>query len=593
MIDPLSELAIRYGTDKFGYHDYTPNYHKLFKHLQAAPLRLLEIGVGGYQDADRGGQSLATWRDYFPNAQITSIDIQKKTFDLGPNVKIFQGSQIDHDFLTQLSAERGPFDIIIDDGSHQNAHVVDTFQFLFPLLAEGGIYVVEDVQTAFIPRFGGSVTLDAPNSVGLFADLFERLGLASGAMNGEIRAMERYHNMVALHKAAPGPAADLWASNAFERLPDAPRIVATDVSIPVGALGGAPIEWAKPEQLGIGIDDTDAIVLDATLATEWSIRSAMARLHETGLLVLLGAPSAALESDLIARFIEVDHREIAVNFPQKPLDDLATLIYGIERHYDGLILIKAPNDYPSNMKFDAEQPQAAAAIAEMARVLEDCDQEEGLVSYAGIMTNIHGREAARPWLTRLSGLDATSRNYFQLAAGLAQRDRELEKAENLFAAALVQYPDDAGFTLGQGSVLLALGRTEAAEARVVATLAVNPRNPNLHLLMTRIAARSGNHEQSIDHAKQAISMCPAARKPQAQIALGEAMLRAKRVPEAEATFRDALTVKTRFAPKAWRGLSTALKQQGDATGALEAAQKAAELSPQSNEFKSWAASLSA
>ncbi len=39
MRDPLTQLAILYGTDKFGYHDYTPNYFKLLKHLREKPVR--------------------------------------------------------------------------------------------------------------------------------------------------------------------------------------------------------------------------------------------------------------------------------------------------------------------------------------------------------------------------------------------------------------------------------------------------------------------------------------------------------------------------------------------------------------------------
>ena len=60
MIDPLSRLAILHGTDKFGYHDYTPNYFSLLEGWRMQPLRMLEIGVGGYGFEDRGGGSLGT-----------------------------------------------------------------------------------------------------------------------------------------------------------------------------------------------------------------------------------------------------------------------------------------------------------------------------------------------------------------------------------------------------------------------------------------------------------------------------------------------------------------------------------------------------
>ena len=37
---------------------------------------LLEIGVGGEDDARNGGQSLRTWKRFFPKARIVGIDIR-------------------------------------------------------------------------------------------------------------------------------------------------------------------------------------------------------------------------------------------------------------------------------------------------------------------------------------------------------------------------------------------------------------------------------------------------------------------------------------------------------------------------------------
>jgi hypothetical protein len=68
-IDPLTLLAIRHGTDKWGPHFYTPIYHAVFAHLRDRPVRLLEIGVGGYKLRDVGGASLAMWADYFPHGR--------------------------------------------------------------------------------------------------------------------------------------------------------------------------------------------------------------------------------------------------------------------------------------------------------------------------------------------------------------------------------------------------------------------------------------------------------------------------------------------------------------------------------------------
>ena len=209
MTDPLTKLAIRYGTDKFFNHDYTPVYWQLFRKMKDRPVKMLEIGVGGYSHADCGGESLAMWRDFFPNGEITGLDIHAKSMDLGPRVKIYQGSQVDPAVLTQIVRERGPFDIILDDGSHQNKHVIASFELLFPGLAAEGIYVVEDTQTAFHPQFGGSRDRRSPNMIAYFSELFAQLdhveidavhrtGLHPLAQN--VRSMQRFHNIVILHK---------------------------------------------------------------------------------------------------------------------------------------------------------------------------------------------------------------------------------------------------------------------------------------------------------------------------------------------------------------------------------------------------------
>ena len=59
-------------------------------------------------------------------------------------------------FLESLINKLKNFDIIIDDGSHQSKHIIKSFNFLFPYLNTNGIYVIEDLQTSYIPRFGGS-----------------------------------------------------------------------------------------------------------------------------------------------------------------------------------------------------------------------------------------------------------------------------------------------------------------------------------------------------------------------------------------------------------------------------------------------------
>lgn len=150
----LKLLAIKHQTDKFS-HNYIEIYEKYFYQIRKKKLKILEIGVGGYDNPNAGGASLRMWQEYFSNSTIYSIDIYHKKNLEDKRIRIYQGSQNDPGFLKQIVNEIGKFDIIIDDGSHINEHVITSFKTLFPLLSENGIYVIEDLQTSYLPYYGG------------------------------------------------------------------------------------------------------------------------------------------------------------------------------------------------------------------------------------------------------------------------------------------------------------------------------------------------------------------------------------------------------------------------------------------------------
>jgi len=129
------------------YFEVYDLYFNKFRNKQNS---ILEIGV------NRGG-SLFMWRDYFgERAKIAGIDILKGTKILNQEgFNIFIGSQADPLFLNNVGEKAGPFDIIIDDGSHVMDHQILTFEELFPFLAEGGIYLCEDCHTSYWDSYGG------------------------------------------------------------------------------------------------------------------------------------------------------------------------------------------------------------------------------------------------------------------------------------------------------------------------------------------------------------------------------------------------------------------------------------------------------
>jgi len=155
----LGELAVRFGSDKWGgVHWYTQHYDRHFAHLRDRPIRLLEIGIGGYIVPTAGGASLRMWKHYFPRALVYGID----KFDKSPldeqRLTTIVGDQNDAAFLTDVVERYGPFDIVVDDGSHLNSHQLASFETLFPLLRSGGWYVIEDLQTSYWPGYGGTST---------------------------------------------------------------------------------------------------------------------------------------------------------------------------------------------------------------------------------------------------------------------------------------------------------------------------------------------------------------------------------------------------------------------------------------------------
>jgi hypothetical protein len=212
-IDPLTRIAIKHGTDKWGPHFYTPVYHELVSRWRDHPIRLLEIGVGGYDLKTVGGASLAMWAEYFPRGQITGIDIAEKRLALDARIKFFRGSQDDPAFLKSVCDARGPFDVIIDDGSHVPKHVVTSFHVLFPALTEGGLYIIEDVQTAFWPSFGGSL-LHGGDTMKLARTVIEclnhaELGVVGGSRSlpefaRQIKSFRAYHNLFVIEKGDNG-----------------------------------------------------------------------------------------------------------------------------------------------------------------------------------------------------------------------------------------------------------------------------------------------------------------------------------------------------------------------------------------------------
>lgn len=139
----ICEYVAEHGHDK--YDRYFPVYDDTFGRWEHA-FRLLEIGCSE--------RSLETWRDCFPLAEITGLDLNPggatNQEDLAgvSGVTYVEGDQRDVDLLRRL----GAYDVVVDDGGHIPVDQILTFTTLFPLMPSGGWYFIEDLHTSY---YGG------------------------------------------------------------------------------------------------------------------------------------------------------------------------------------------------------------------------------------------------------------------------------------------------------------------------------------------------------------------------------------------------------------------------------------------------------
>ena len=217
----LENLASEYRTDQWCKRRYAPHYERHFRQLRRTSFTLLEIGVGGDRGST-GGASLRMWKQFFPKAQIVGLDLYDTSLVNEKRIITYQGSQTDADLLRSIARKHRQMKIIIDDGSHRPEHVRATFAILFPLLADGGCYAIEDTQTSYWPRFGGSVDLKDPaTTMGMIKDLLDGLNheefgdlRARCYADSHVVAVHCYQNLVIIEKgrnAEGGNRPEDWA----------------------------------------------------------------------------------------------------------------------------------------------------------------------------------------------------------------------------------------------------------------------------------------------------------------------------------------------------------------------------------------------
>ncbi len=136
-----------FNSDKWDH--YFEIYDHLLKPYYGTDITYVEIGV-------QNGGSLEVARELFGgHSKIVGLDIDARCKALessGIASHIVIGSQVDEKTLAELILLAPEIDILIDDGSHVQSHMIATFINLFPYVKENGVYTIEDTHTNYSPE---------------------------------------------------------------------------------------------------------------------------------------------------------------------------------------------------------------------------------------------------------------------------------------------------------------------------------------------------------------------------------------------------------------------------------------------------------
>ncbi len=134
---------MEFDTDKY-QHGLISRYEVFFAPLKDRKLKILEVGIF------RGG-SLLWLADYFKNAEILGLDLEIPDIH-HERITMSVCDQNDSGRLCKMGLRHGPFDIIIDDGSHRYVETKNTFDYLYGgFLVKGGLYIIEDFIAGYWP----------------------------------------------------------------------------------------------------------------------------------------------------------------------------------------------------------------------------------------------------------------------------------------------------------------------------------------------------------------------------------------------------------------------------------------------------------
>jgi len=207
------------GKSSDKWESYMPVYEKLFSPFREARINVLEIGV-------QNGGSLEILSEYFAHAaNIVGCDINPHCGELkytDPRISVVTGDVNSPDVISSVTKKLQPIHILIDDGSHSSSDVLNAFLNYFPLIAPGGIYLIEDTHCLYWENAGGGIlrSTTAQRLFKLLTDVlnyehwqkdmsldawlnsfFLKSGVPAFISEGWLDSIEFRNSMIAIHKS--------------------------------------------------------------------------------------------------------------------------------------------------------------------------------------------------------------------------------------------------------------------------------------------------------------------------------------------------------------------------------------------------------
>ena len=172
----INILCDKYGSDKgevnnignpyvWPSHNYADVYELMFRLRKDDVKLVIECGLGTNNPDlkssmgvnGKPGASLRVWKDYFPNAKILGVDIDKEVLFSENRIETYfcdqTSSQSIDEFSKAAQLSEETVDIIIDDGLHEFHAGKSFFEGMVKYLSQNGIYVIEDITAGDLLRY--------------------------------------------------------------------------------------------------------------------------------------------------------------------------------------------------------------------------------------------------------------------------------------------------------------------------------------------------------------------------------------------------------------------------------------------------------